>query len=207
MQTIVAWRSLFVPWRVIPGIKVLGILDQNADFDSLTDILDRGGWRSRLTLSHGQSLVPYQTARLAKLGHSKLALHPFWQGRAGLCRDLSFPLQAQGIWHRVFCVCETERDGERVRGEARRESMWQPWLSWLGKRERGWNRFIPRLVALHAFTHTYTHCCVFICLSLTVLECRNFFSVWETESSACGRHCLLPQMIWGIIIITTSICV
>lgn len=64
-----------------------------------------------------------------------------------------------GIWHRVFCVWERETvcwGGSR--GE--RECMWQPWLSWLERRERGWNRFIPRLVALHAFTHTHIRAAV-----------------------------------------------
>lgn len=73
--------------------------------------------------------------------------------------------------------------------------MWRPWLSWLGKREKGWNRFVPRLVALHAFTHTHTHCYVFICLSLTVLgmrHCRfSSGSLWESAPShniSCNQH-------------------
>lgn len=122
--------------------------------------------------------------------HSKPALRPFWQGSA--VQD------SAGIYHSRYrhkgfntvCVCvferetewEQERDDEREEeGRYKRECMWQPWLSWLGERERDWNRFIPRLVALHAYTHTHTHnlslalllsvsaCRVFICLSSTVL--------------------------------------
>lgn len=113
-------------------------------------------------------------------------------GRAG---QVSAGIYHSHCGHRGFdtgCfVCVRRRERARGRDSERkreRECMWQPWLSWLGRRERGWNRFIPRLVALHAFTHTFTYllqCCIAL---FSVRE--TVISLWETLSAVSDdiRH-------------------
>lgn len=122
-------------------------------------------------------LVPYQLASLVKLGHSKRALHPFWQGRAG---QVSAGIYHSHCRHRGFdtgCfVCERqraqERDGERERGSTERQGrVHVAAVAQLVREER------KRMEQIHPkaccptclCTHTYTLCCVFICLSFTVL--------------------------------------
>lgn len=95
--------ELLPVWDVIPSLPPLGLAVQQHLVTCWCSWLK---WMDG-NLATQSWLVPYQTVTGAKLGHSEPGLHPFWWGSKGLCADLSFALQPQGILLRVFCVCET----------------------------------------------------------------------------------------------------
>lgn len=120
---------------------------------------------------------------LHKPGHSEPSLHA--SSLAGQGRSLlGFIIPTAGTGD-LFRVREREGEGETLR-VWEGECMWRPWLSWLGKREKGWNRFVPRLVALHAMPlHTHTHAKTALGMWYCLLSSG---SLWESAPSHSIGH-------------------
>lgn len=121
---------------------------------------------------------------------------PFWAGPACMLSGWAEKVFAR-IYHfycrhRGFIQGETQKERERGRRwECKRESACG------GHGSAGWGKekkagtdssqgLLPYM-PLHTHTHIYTHCDVFICLSLTVLgmQCCRFssWSLWESAPS------------------------
>lgn len=77
-------------------------------------------------------------------------------------------------------LCEGAREGER--GREGQEKVHVAAVAQLVReeRERGWNRFIPRLVVLHAFTQIHADVCSFADLPQCVGVALSF--LWGEHS-------------------------